>query len=102
MGKTGPTFQEQPGNEYEITNIFLPNASLVNVNVDLRKLGNDLTKRYHIITVEGPGNSLNNNHHYSFEKDINFTAERLNNTNVRFEILFWRHNNPWISRKAGV
>jgi hypothetical protein len=56
--------------------------------MDPWKLGNDLTKRDHIIIVEGPGNSLDRSYHYSLEKGINFIAERSNNTNVVFAHLF--------------
>jgi hypothetical protein len=50
--------------------------------------------------VGGPGNSLDINYHYSLENDINFIAEKSNNTNVRSEILFWRHDKSWINRKV--
>ena len=100
MGETGPTLQEHLVTEYEITSILKPNAPLANITVDLRELGNDLNKRDHIIIVGGPGNSLDINYQYSFENDINCIAERSNNTNVRFEILFWRHDRPWINRKV--
>jgi hypothetical protein len=70
MGEIGPMLQEHLVTEYEITSIFKPNAPLANVTVDPRKLGNDLNKRDHIIMVGGPGNSLDRNDHYSFEKDI--------------------------------
>jgi hypothetical protein len=43
--------------------------------------------------VGGPGNSLDRNYHYSIEKDINFTAERTCNTNVRFVSIFRKHAN---------
>lgn len=88
MGLIGPMLQEHLVTEYEITSIFKPNAPLANIIVDLRRLGNDLTKRDHIIIVGGPRNSLDRNYHYSFQKYINFIAERSNNTNVRSEILF--------------
>jgi len=56
--------QEHLGSEYEITNIFKPNAPLADVDEYLQKFGNDLTKRYHIIIVRGPRNSLDRNYHY--------------------------------------
>jgi len=98
MGEIGSMLQEHLVTEYEIASIFKPNAPLA-VIADLRKLGNDLTKRDHIIIVGGQGNSLDRYYHHSFEKDTNFIAERSNNTNVRSEILFWRHDKPWINRK---
>jgi hypothetical protein len=100
MGEIGPMLQEHLVTEYEITSILKPTASVANAIVNLRKLGNDLTKRDHIIIVAGPRNSLDRNYRYSFEKDISFTAERSNNTNVRSEILFWRHDKAWINRKV--
>jgi hypothetical protein len=70
--------------------------------MDPGKLGNYLTKRDYIIIirVEGPGNSLDRSYHYSNKKDINFIAERVNNTNVGFSNLFWRHDKSWINRKV--
>jgi len=88
MGEIGPMLQEHLVTGYEITSILNPNAPLANVNLDLRKLDNDLTKRDHIIIMGGPRNSLDRNYHYSFQKYINFIAERSSNTNVRSEILF--------------
>jgi hypothetical protein len=41
--------------------------------------------------VGGPGNSLDRNHHYSIEDDLNFIAERTPNTNVEFVNLFQMH-----------
>jgi hypothetical protein len=54
--------QEHVSTEYEITNIFKPNAPLADVDEYLEKLGNDLTKRYHIIKVGGPRSSLDRNY----------------------------------------
>ena len=68
MGEIGPMLQEHL--VYEITSIFKPNAPPATVIMDLRKLGIDLNKRDHIIVVGGPGNSMDRNYHYSFEKDI--------------------------------
>jgi hypothetical protein len=95
-------FQEHLGTEYEITSIFKSNAPLANVVEDLGKLGNDLSKRDHIITVGGPGNSLGKNYHHSIEKDINFITESSNNTNVGFVNLFCRHGRLWINRKVRI
>jgi hypothetical protein len=80
--------QENLGTQYEFTSIFKPNAPLANVVEGFRNLGNDLTKRDHIITMAGPGNSLDRNYHYSIEKDINVIAEKSNTRNVRFVHLF--------------
>jgi hypothetical protein len=44
--------------EYAVTSIFKPNATLGNVVGDLKALSKDLTKEYHVIVVGGPGNSL--------------------------------------------
>jgi hypothetical protein len=38
--------------------------------------------------VGGPGNSLDRNYNYFIEKDINYIAERTNNTSVGFVNLF--------------
>jgi hypothetical protein len=53
-----------------------------------------ITKQDHIVIVGGPGNSLDRNHYYSVEKDVNFIAERTANTNVGLVNLFRRHNKP--------
>lgn len=79
-----PMLQEHLGTEYEESQVFLTNAPLANVVEDLGKHGNDFTKRDHIVIVEGPGNSLDRNHHYSFKKDVNFIAKRTSNTSVGF------------------
>jgi len=44
-------FLEHLGTQYDITSIFKPNETFANVAEDLRKLGNDFTKRDHIIIV---------------------------------------------------
>jgi len=79
--------QEILDNECEITSIFKPNAPLANVVEDLRKIGNNLTKRDHI-KMGGPGNSLDRNYQDSIVKDINFIAEKSNKRNVGFLNLF--------------
>jgi hypothetical protein len=76
-------FQENLGTECEITSIYKPNAPLINVVEDLRKLGNNLTKQDHI-KIGRPGNSLDRNYHYSLVKEINLIPEKSNNRNVRF------------------
>jgi hypothetical protein len=53
----------------------------------------------HIVIVGGPGNSLDRNHHYSVEKDVNFNAERTTNTNVGLVNLFSRHK-PWMNERV--
>jgi hypothetical protein len=78
----GPMLQKHLGTEYEVTSIFKPNAPLENVVEDLANLRKDLTKKYHIGIVGGPGKSLERNYHYSIEKDINFITRRTDNTNV--------------------
>ena len=90
---------EHLGTEYEITNIFKPNAPLDDVDEYLEKIGNDLTKQCHIIIVGGPRNSLDRNYHYSIER-TSTSMQRSNNTNVRYVHLFWRHDKPWINRKV--
>jgi len=94
-----PMFQENLDNDCEITSIFKSSAPFANVTEDLRKLGNNLSKRDHI-KMGGPGKNLNRNYHYSIEKSINFIAEKSNNRNVGFVNLFWRHDKPWINRKV--
>jgi hypothetical protein len=96
----GPMLQENLGSKFDICSIFKPNAPLANVVENLGKLGKDLTKRDHIITVGGPGNSLDRNHHYSTEDDLNFIAERTSNTNVGFVNLFQRHDKPWMNGRV--
>jgi hypothetical protein len=87
--ESGPMLKEHLGNEYEITSIFKHNEHLTNVAEDVGKLGNNLTKSDHIIIVGETGNSLGRYYHYSNEKDINFIAERSDNTNFKFANLFW-------------
>jgi hypothetical protein len=50
--------------------------------------------------VGGPGNSLNRNHYYSVEKDVNFTAERTADTNVGLVSLFRRDDKPWMNERV--
>ena len=78
----------KPGTECEITSTLKPNAPLGNTVEDLRKLGEYRTKREHVITVGGSGNSPDRNYRYSIEKDINFNAERSNKTIFGFANLF--------------
>jgi hypothetical protein len=42
--------------------------------------------------VEGPGNSLDGNYHYSVTLDVNFLAERVKNINIGFVNFFRRHD----------
>ena len=63
-GNIGPLLQYHLGSEYEVTNIFKPNAPLENIVEDLAHLGKDLTIRDHTVTVGGPENSLEKNYHY--------------------------------------
>jgi hypothetical protein len=95
----GPMLQENLGSKFDICSIFKPNAPPANVE-DLGKFGKDLTKQDHIIIVGGPGNSLDRNHHYSIEADLNHTAERTSNINVGFVNLFQRHDKPWVNGKV--
>jgi hypothetical protein len=50
--------------------------------------------------VEGSGNSLDRNFHYSVKMDIYFLAERVKSINVRFVNLFRRHDKLWVNRKV--
>jgi hypothetical protein len=84
----------------EVTNIFKPSAPLTNVIEDLGNLGKCLTKEDHIVIMGGPGNSLDNNYHYSVEEDLNFIAKRTSHTNVGLVNLFRRHNKPWMNSKV--
>jgi hypothetical protein len=77
-----------------VFSIFKPNAPLAQIVEDIGKLDEGLTKRDHIITVGGPGNSLERNYHYSTENDLNFIAERTSNNGVEFINLFERHDKP--------
>jgi hypothetical protein len=54
----GPLLQNHLATEYEITNIFKPNAPLENIVEDLANLRKDLTKKDHIVIVGGPGKKL--------------------------------------------
>jgi hypothetical protein len=96
----GPMLKENLGTKFYIVSIFKPNAPLAKVVEDLGKLGTGLTKQDHIVIVGGPGNSLDRNHCYSVEKDVNFIAERTANTNVGLVTLFRRHNKPWMNERV--
>jgi hypothetical protein len=72
----GPMLQENLGSKFDICSIFKPNARLAKFVEDLGKLGKDLTKQDNISIVRGPGNSLDRNHHYSIEDDLNYIAKR--------------------------
>jgi hypothetical protein len=41
--------------------------------------------------VGGPGNSQGRNYRYTIENDVDFMAERMRNTDIRFVNLFTRH-----------
>jgi hypothetical protein len=92
--------QENLGTKFDIVSIFKPNASLAKVVEDLGKLGNGITKEDHTVIVRGPGNSLDRNHCYSVEKDVNFIAERTANTNVGLVNLFKRHDKLWMNGRV--
>jgi hypothetical protein len=83
-----------------VVSTFKPNAPLAKVVEDLGKVGKGLTKQDHIVIVGGPGNSLDRNHYYSVEKDVNFTVERTANTNVGLVKLFKRHNKLLMNRRV--
>jgi hypothetical protein len=68
----------------------------------LGKLGQCLTKGGHIVIVGGPGNSQGRTYHYSFEKDVDFMAKRMRNTDVRFVNLFKRHGKVLMNGTRGV
>jgi hypothetical protein len=78
--------------------MFKLNAPLA--NVDVRKLGKDLTKQDHIVIVGGVGNSLDINQNCSIDEDLSFTAERTSNTNVLFVSLLRRYDKPWMNGKV--
>jgi hypothetical protein len=82
--KIGRMHRETLGKIFDIVSIVKPNAPLGNVVEDLGKLGNNFTKKDHIVIVSGPGNNLGRNYNCSIEKKINFIAERSANTNARF------------------
>jgi hypothetical protein len=86
--------KENLGTKFDIVGIFKPNAPLAKVVADLGKLGKGLTKQDNIVIVGGPGNSLDRNHYYSVEKDVNFIAERTANTNVGLVSFFSRYDKP--------
>jgi len=52
--------------------------------------------------VGGPGNSQGRNYGYSIEKDADFVAERMRNTDVRFVNLFKRHGKVLMNGTRGV
>jgi hypothetical protein len=95
-----PMLKEDMGNKFDIVSTFKPNAPLTKVVEDLGKLGKGLTKQDHIAIVGGPGNSLDRNHYYSVEEDVNFITERTTNTNVGLVNLFSRHNKPWRNERV--
>jgi hypothetical protein len=50
--------------------------------------------------VGGPQNSLDRNHHYSIEDNLNYIAEGTSNTNVGFVNLFQRHDKAWMNGRV--
>jgi hypothetical protein len=52
---------ENLGSKFKVCCIFKPNAPLANVVQDVKKLGKDLTKKDHIVTVDGVWNNLDIN-----------------------------------------
>jgi hypothetical protein len=81
-----------------VTNIFKPNATLVNVVGELKTLRKDLTKDDQVIIVGGPGNSLDRDLNDKIENSMDNIAENSNHTNVGFVGLFDRHDRPHMSK----
>jgi len=52
--------------------------------------------------VGGPGNTQGRNYHYSIEKDVNFLAEIMINTDIRFVNLFKKHDKVLMNGARGV
>jgi predicted metal-dependent enzyme (double-stranded beta helix superfamily) len=96
----GQILQENLGSKFEICSIFNPNAPLANVVEDVRKLGKDLTKQDHIVTVRGAQNSPDINQNYSSDKFLIFITERTSNTNVGFVNLFRGYDKLWMNGKV--
>jgi hypothetical protein len=92
--------KESIGKRFDIVSTVKPNAPSANVLEDLRKLGEDFTKQDHTVIVGGPENSLDRNYNYLLEKDINFIADRIANTNVGFVNLFQRHDKQWMNKRV--
>jgi hypothetical protein len=68
--------QKNLGNKNGMCSIFKRSDPHAFVVGDIGKIHKGFTKQYHIITVAGPGNSLDRNYHYSIENDLNFIAQR--------------------------
>jgi hypothetical protein len=99
--------QEHVSTEHEVRCVLKPSAALTNVAEDVVKLGNVLTKQDHIILIQdhtvimgGPGNWPDINYSDFIEKDMNFTAERTNNTNAWFVNLFKRYDKVYMNSKV--
>jgi hypothetical protein len=60
----GQMLQENLGSKFEVCSNFKPNAPLAKVTEYVRKLGKDLTKQDHMVTVREAGNSLDINQYY--------------------------------------
>jgi hypothetical protein len=86
------------GDEYMVTNIFKPNATLGNAVGELKTLSKDLTKDDHVIIVGGPGNSLNRDLNYNSENDMDNIAKNSIHTNVGFVGLLDHHDRPHMSK----
>jgi hypothetical protein len=69
----GPMSQENLGTKFDICSIFKPNAPLAKAAEDIKNFNKDLTMQDHIM-VGRPANSLERNHHYSIENDLNFVS----------------------------
>jgi hypothetical protein len=96
----GQRLQNAMGDAYAVTSIFKPNADMSNVTEDIGNLCTGLTKEDQVVTVGGPGNSLDRNRNYQIEKDLSDIAQKNSSTNVKLVSLLWRHDKPWINRRV--
>jgi hypothetical protein len=86
------------GEEYMVTNVFKPNATLGNVVGELKALSKDFIKDDYVIIVGAPGNILDRDPNYKTENDIDNITKNSTHTIDGFAGLLEYHDRPHISK----
>jgi spore cortex formation protein SpoVR/YcgB (stage V sporulation) len=80
--------QENMETKYDMCSIFKPSDLHANILEDIGNIRKRITKQNHINIVEGPGNRLDRNYHYSIENDVSFITEWSTNNSMGSVYLF--------------